>query len=44
MDSWINTEILFNPVNWAVVALVLIFGAFGVFAIYSNATAYLPKV
>jgi hypothetical protein len=44
MDRWLNLEIMLNPANWIMVVLVLIFAAFGIFTIYQNATAYIPKV
>jgi hypothetical protein len=44
MGAWINEDILFNPVNWIIIALILIFVASGALAIKSNAGALTPKL
>ena len=44
MDSIINFRILGEPVNWLIVTLVLVFVAYGAFAISNHAGGFLPKV
>lgn len=36
MDSWINLDLLGNPVNWLIVSLTLIFGAYAIMLIMQN--------
>jgi hypothetical protein len=43
MDAFVNTSLL-NPVNAIIVVLILLFGAYGAFAIYSNAGTLTPKL
>jgi hypothetical protein len=44
MDSFVNTGILFNPVNWIIVTLVLIFGSYGLYVLYQNQGQLLPTI
>jgi hypothetical protein len=44
MDYFINTRILFDPINWLVVVFVLIFVGYGAFAVANNAGITLPQL
>lgn len=44
MNAFINTAILFDPLNWIVVVLILLFVAYGGFVIWSNAAAFTPSL
>ena len=44
MNDWINIELLSHPMNWVIVTLVLIFIAYGAFAIWQNAGGFLPSI
>ena len=38
MESFINTEILFDPINWLIIVTVLVFVFYGAYIIWTNAT------
>lgn len=38
MDNFINTEILFDPINWLIIVVVLTFTFYGGYVIWHNAT------
>lgn len=44
LDDIINTAILFDPINWIVVTLILLFVGVALFAIHSNANDFIPSL
>ena len=42
MESFINLRLLSEPMNWLIVTLVLIFGAYGAYLVYSHASDFTP--
>ena len=44
MDSFLNFQILFNPLNWLIVVLILIFVSFGAFTLSKNTGVLLPNL
>lgn len=43
MGAFINTSLL-SPANAVIIVLILLFSAFGAYAVYSNAGALTPKL
>ncbi len=43
MDAWLNLRLLSHPLNWLIVALVLIFAFNAARVIRANASSYLPS-
>jgi uncharacterized membrane protein len=44
LDSFINIRLLADPMNWLIVTLVLIFGAYGAYLVYSHASDFTPSL
>jgi hypothetical protein len=44
MSSFINFNLLADPMNWLVITLVLIFGAFGAYVVYMHASDLTPRL
>ncbi|MDR3449792.1 MAG: hypothetical protein P4M15_08650 [Alphaproteobacteria bacterium] len=44
MDGWINWDLLSHPLNWVIVTLILIFMAYGGFAVWNAAGGSLPTL
>ena len=44
MENWVNLAVLSHPANWVIIVLILVFVAYGGFAISQNAGILTPSL